>query len=49
MHFNVRSLRNKINDVEVFLVDKNVDIVCVSEHFLSDAEVSSTVLGGYIQ
>lgn len=34
-HVNIQSLTNKINEIEIFTNDKNVDILCISEHWIS--------------
>lgn len=39
MHINIRSLRNKISELEAFLADKNLDIICITEHWLREEEI----------
>ncbi|KAG5881107.1 hypothetical protein JTB14_024352 [Gonioctena quinquepunctata] len=40
-HQNVQSLNNKVNDLEAFICDKNFDIVCLSELWLSEEQISA--------
>ena len=48
IHQNVCSLRNKLEEVEVFLQEhKNYDLVCFSEHFMTQDEVASLVINGF--
>lgn len=46
-HFNMQSLRNKFHVLEAFLVDKNIDVVCLTEHWLTYDEVDFVNLTGY--
>ncbi|KAG5881392.1 hypothetical protein JTB14_012008 [Gonioctena quinquepunctata] len=47
LHANVRSLRNKIDELEAFIADKQIDIICLTEHWMSESEISTTQLQGY--
>lgn len=47
LHANVRSLRNKTGQVEAFLVDKDIDIIGLTEHWLSEEEISDITLGEF--
>lgn len=46
-HINIQSVRNKTNELEIFLADKNADIVCLSEHWLTQPEILSLNLAGF--
>lgn len=46
-HINVRSLRSKYLQLEAFLVDKEIDILCITEHWMSPEEISVQQLLGY--
>lgn len=39
-HLNIRSLRNKIDEIETLVADKNFNILCFNEHWLSEIEVN---------
>ncbi|CAH0560621.1 unnamed protein product [Brassicogethes aeneus] len=45
-HINARSLKYKINELEAFLADKNIDIVCVTEYRFKEDEVLQMQLSG---
>lgn len=48
MHVNVQGLPNKINDIELFLENfKNVDVICITEHWLKPLQYNSISLPGY--
>lgn len=47
-HINVQALSNKVDQVNLFLSDFNLDIVCLSEHWLNDLNLKSVNLYGYI-
>ncbi|KAG5858507.1 hypothetical protein JTB14_030958 [Gonioctena quinquepunctata] len=44
---NVRSLRNKIDELEAFIADKQIDIICLTEHWMSEDEITTTQIQGY--
>lgn len=46
-HYNIRSLRKKCGEFDAFLVDKDYDFLCINEHWLVSAEVTSVLLQGY--
>lgn len=37
-HINTQSVKNKVSEFENFICDKNIDILCLSEHWLVDLE-----------
>ena len=39
MHHYVQCLKNKIDNIEVFLSTENIDILCVSESWIQDNEI----------
>lgn len=41
MHVNVQGISNKIDSIEVLLLEENPDIFCVSEHWSSEAALES--------
>lgn len=43
LHLNVRSLRGKRGQLEAFIADRNLDVICLSEHWLQDEEICSAV------
>ncbi|XP_031350575.1 uncharacterized protein LOC116176232 [Photinus pyralis] len=43
LHINIQCLRNKLTAIEAFLLDKNLDIVCVSEHWFTDVNVTDAL------
>ncbi|KAG5881723.1 hypothetical protein JTB14_037939 [Gonioctena quinquepunctata] len=47
LHANIRSLRNKIDELEAFIADKQIDIICLTEHWMSESEITTTQLQGY--
>lgn len=48
MHINIQSIRNKINQLAVQLnTMKNIDILCVTEHWLSTPEICHMNLDGF--
>ncbi|CAG9772239.1 unnamed protein product [Ceutorhynchus assimilis] len=47
LHYNVRSLRNKVDNLEAALGDANIDIVCLTEHWLIEEELAVLSLDGY--
>lgn len=46
-HLNICSLGNKICDLEMVLNEYKVDVMCISEHWLSEPEVPSCTVDGY--
>ena len=48
-HQNVRSIRNKVEELEVFLMTSTntYDFVCLTEHFLASEEIVSLKVTGY--
>lgn len=43
----MRALRNKINELEAFIIDKNLDIICITEHWLREEEIVLLPLAGF--
>ncbi|CAH1969901.1 unnamed protein product [Acanthoscelides obtectus] len=48
LHINVRSLRRKIDELEAFLVDEDIDLLCLTEHWLTKEEMEVVHLQGYM-
>ena len=47
-HINIQSLRNKIDQLNIFLHDNNIDVLCVTESWLtSDIEDNVITIPGY--
>ena len=46
-HLNVQSIKNKIDELELTLNDKKIDIACVTEHWLQSSDPKSLVIEGY--
>nr|CAI5851012.1 unnamed protein product [Callosobruchus analis] len=46
-HINVRSLRNKIDEVEAFIEDENISVLIVTEHWLNKQEIDYVQLKGF--
>lgn len=46
-HLNIQCLKNKVIDLNVFLIDSNIDILCINEHWLVEDEVEYITLEGY--
>ena len=40
LHLNIRSVRNKANELEALLQEKDVDVLCLTEHWLTDDEAA---------
>lgn len=47
LHCNVRSAKNKIHEIEASLQDINVDVVCLTEHWLNKEEIDLFSLNDY--
>lgn len=47
MHHNVQCLKNKIENIEVFLSTANIDILCVSESWIQANEIDYINFPGY--
>ena len=48
LHLNIQSLNNKTLDLEIFIKENNnADILCLSEHWLSELQVSTINISGY--
>lgn len=48
LHINIRSLRGKASELEAYLADKVVQIVCITEHWMCVREMATFGLGEYI-
>lgn len=44
-YMNMQSVRNKLDLLEAYLVDKNYDIICLTEHWLTSDEIN--ILNNY--
>ena len=47
LHINIRSLRNKVEYVENFVVDQNIDVICLTEHWWNQEEINCLNIDGY--
>lgn len=47
LHQNVQCIRNKIEALELLLDDNDIDIVCITEHWLKTFEVNAVVINNY--
>nr|CAI5841002.1 unnamed protein product [Callosobruchus analis] len=47
MHINICSLRTKLGQLEAEIMDQSVDVICLTEHWLTEMEVSITCISGY--
>lgn len=47
LHVNVRSLRKKVDELEAYVVDKDIDIICFTEHWMKDEEIKTLKIQGY--
>lgn len=48
LHLNVQCIRNKIEQIELCLHENNVDVICITEHWLNMFETESIKLHGYV-
>jgi hypothetical protein len=48
IHYNLRSIRNKITELEEVLIQKPVHILCINEHWLHQEEIDLYVPNDYI-
>ncbi|CAH1979547.1 unnamed protein product [Acanthoscelides obtectus] len=48
LHINVRSVRRKIDELEAFLADENIDVLCLTEHWLTKEEMELVHLQRYM-
>jgi exonuclease III len=39
LHLNAQSVRNKINELGIYLAGQQADIICLSEHWLNEGEI----------
>ena len=47
-HINIRSMRNKLDELQLLLKKLSIDIMCVSETWLNDTSTDNTVnIAGY--
>lgn len=46
-HLNIRSARNKSNELEALIHDMDVDVLCLTEHWLKNDESSVFNINGY--
>lgn len=47
LNINTRSLRSKLLQLEAFVIDKNVDVMCITEHWMSEEEINTLHIDGY--
>ncbi|KAL3288571.1 hypothetical protein HHI36_003010 [Cryptolaemus montrouzieri] len=47
IHYNVRSIRNKLDEFEASLVNDHIDIIVLTEHWLRSEEMSSFKISNY--
>lgn len=47
MQFNIASLRHKVNELELFLSERRIDVLCLCEHSLRAEEILSTTIEGF--
>lgn len=47
LHINARSLRKKTDETEANLADKGIDILCITEHWLTNYEINVVQIHGY--
>lgn len=47
LNINARSLRNKMLQLEAFIADKDVDAMCITEHWMTEDEIAACSIDGY--
>lgn len=47
MHINIQSIRNKYDTFSAFISDKNYDIICLTEHWLTYDEIDGLCFDNY--
>lgn len=47
LHCNVRSLKHKTGLLDMYLIDKEFDIVCVTEHWCKPDEINTLPITNY--
>lgn len=47
LHINIQGLHRKQIELEILAHEKRADILCISEHWLSEEEISSSKIYGY--
>lgn len=47
LNINARSLKCKLLQLESFIVEKNLNVLCVTEHWMSKAEIGTFYIDGY--
>lgn len=47
MHINIQSIKNKLDELEVFLMEHNVDIACITESWCRPDETDCIKVAGY--
>lgn len=48
LHVNMQSLKNKITEMKSYLADRDFDMVCFSEHWLSEDEARTVIFNDLI-
>lgn len=46
-HVNVQCISNKLSEIEILVLQNNIDILCISEHWLSYVNISNIYLPGF--
>lgn len=46
-HINIQCLNNKLNEIELFIHQHKIDIICICEHWYGNREIECIVLPGY--
>lgn len=47
VHANVQSLKNKVGELEAFLINKDADFVCITEHWLAEEQIKTMQIQGF--
>lgn len=47
LHFNIRGLTNKVSDLDIILDNLKVDLVCLSEHWLTVTDIEFINIQGF--
>lgn len=48
LNCNVRSLRSKTNLVDMYVIDKNIDVLCITEHWCKTDEIGTLSISNYV-
>lgn len=47
MHVNVQGILNKLNEIDFLLLNKNIDIMCISEHWVCSNNINNISFSDY--